>query len=298
MTEARVLRVSVIIPSYNRADRVPSLLTALLQQEYDGEFEVVVVDDGSCDETPAVLQEWTSRHPKRIRYLRQHNSGPAAARNRGAVEARGELLAFIDDDCLPERSWLRRLEEALRNSGTAAVAGAVINPEDNWIGRYINRESVIDHVVTPEGAVTALVTGNAAVRADLFRKLGGFDEAIRVAGGEDTEFGFRLRATGHRIAHVPEARVRHESRVDLAGYLRMIYRHGRGRRRLGERFPGYRLSAPHLRLLWLLWPVRVWPLRDYRRYRQAGISRGEALRYVVLRYLENIVRVAGYIRGN
>jgi GT2 family glycosyltransferase len=136
------------------------------------------------------------------------------------------------------------------------------------------------------------------VDLDTFRGLGGFDEAIRVAGGEDTEFSLRLRAAGLRIALAPDARVSHESRVDFGAYLRMIYRHGRGRRRLGERFQVYRLGTPHLRLLWLAWPCRTWIVRDYIRYRSVGVPRTEALRYLVLRYLENIVRMAGYIRGS
>jgi hypothetical protein len=87
------------------------------------------------------------------------------------------------------------------------------------------------------------------------------------------------------------------SQVALAGYLRMIFRHGRGRRRLGERFPAYRLKFPYLRLLWLAWPIRTWMLRDYLRYRRAGVRAIEAERYVFLRYLENLARVVGYIRG-
>lgn len=285
-----------MVPTFNRCALLPRVLEALLTQDYEGEYEILVVDDGSRDSTPQVLEEWARRHPSRIRAFRQDNSGPARARNRGALEASGPFLAFIDDDCVPERSWLRSLEQALE--GSAAAAGAVINRAEGWVGRYINRESVINHVISPDGTVTELITLNAAVRSDIFRGLGGFDEAIRVAGGEDTEFGLKLRAAGYGIAHAPGARVYHESRAGLVDYLRMIFRHGRGRRRLGERVPAYRLSVPHLRVIWLLLPVRTWMVMDYWRYRRGGVPRGEALAYVGLRYLENIVRMAGYIRGS
>jgi GT2 family glycosyltransferase len=267
-----------------------------MEQDYGGEYEVLVVDDGSRDATPQILQEWAHRYPSRLRVFRQDNAGPARARNRGALEAGGELLAFIDDDCVPERSWLRCLEEAL--SGSAAAAGAVVNRAEGWVGRYINRESVINHVIRPDGTVAEWITLNAAVRADVFGGLRGFDEAIRVAGGEDTEFGLRLRAAGYRIAYAPGARVYHDSRAGLVDYLRMIFRHGRGRRRLGERVLTYRLNVPYLRVIWLLWPIRAWMARDYWRYWRGGVPRGEALAYVGLRYLENIVRMAGYIRGS
>jgi GT2 family glycosyltransferase len=273
------------------------VLDALLTQDYESDYEVLVVDDGSRDSTPRILEEWARRSGPRLRVFRQNNGGPARARNRGAFQASGQFLAFIDDDCVAEHTWLRCLERALEEAGAAAVGGTVLNAEDSWVGRYINRERVIDHVVSLTGRVMELITGNAGVKADVFRQLGGFDEAITVAGGEDTEFSLRLRAAGLQIVWAPDARVHHESRVDLWGYLRMIHRHGRGRRRLGERFPFYRLSAPHLRLLWLLWPVRSWVLRDYLRYRHVPVPRAEAARYVLLRYLENVSRVTGYLRG-
>jgi GT2 family glycosyltransferase len=292
-----VLRASIIVPTFNRSALLPETLSALLQQDYPQDYEVVVVDDGSRDETPRVLEEWSGRHRGQLRVFRQVNGGPARARNRGCHEARGTFLAFIDDDCLAERSWLRSLEAALEGSRAAAVAGAVINPNEGWVGRYINLEAVIDHVVSRDGTVAELITGNAGVRAEVFRELGGFDEMIRVAGGEDTEFSLRLWAAGHHIVYAPEARVRHQSRVGLSGYLRMIFRHGRGRRRLCERFPVYRLRFPGLRLVWLAWPLRSWMPKDYLRYRSAAVPANEAFRYVLLRYLENLVRVAGYIRG-
>jgi GT2 family glycosyltransferase len=292
-----VLRASIIVPTFNRCSLLPETLSALLQQNYTEEYEVVVVDDGSSDETPRVLEEWSSRYPGQLRSFRQVNSGPARARNRGCYEARGTFLAFIDDDCFADGSWLRSLQSALERSTAAAVAGAVINVDESWVGRYINREAVIDHVVSRDGSVAQLITGNAGIRAGVFRELGGFDEMISVAGGEDTEFSLRLRAAGHNIVYAPEARVHHQSRVDVSGYLRMIFRHGRGRRRLGERFPSYRLRYPHLRLLWLAWPLRSWMVKDFRRYRSTDASAVEALGYVLLRYLENLARVAGYIRG-
>jgi len=293
-----LIRASVVVPTFTRAKLLPSLLESLVGQEYDGQYEVLIVDDGSRDETPGVLNEWKRRFPDQVHVLSQENSGPAAARNRGARAAKGSFVAFIDDDCIAAASWLRSLERALQETGAAAAGGPVINDERGWIGRYINRESVIDHVLARDGTVAELITANAAVRADVFHALGGFDEAIRVPGGEDTEFALRLRAAGHRIVVAPEARVRHQSRLDLADYLRMAFRHGRGRWRLGARFPEYRFSVPGLRFLWLAWPVRAWMARDYRRYRQGSVPTSEALRYVALRYLENLARMAGYIRGS
>lgn len=291
-----MIGASVVVPTFNRAGLLPGLLDALLRQDYSAPYEVIVVDDGSSDDTPKVMAECCSRHAM-LQFLRQDNAGPARARNLGASHARGRFVAFIDDDCLPEPDWLRALDAALV-PGAAAAAGTVINREEGWVGRYVNRESVIHQVLASDGSVAELITGNAAVLSSVFEQVGGFDEAIRVAGGEDTEFSFRLRAAGHRIVSAPGARVRHLSApTDVWGYLRMIFRHGRGRRRLATRFPAYGFRFAAVRLLWLAWPVRGWMLRDYRRYRAGGVGQAEACRYVVLRYLENITRVAGYLRG-
>lgn len=289
--------LSIVVPTFNRAALLPRVFAALLDQDFGGDYEILVVDDGSGDATPQVLEEWARRNPLRLRTFAQKNSGPARARNHGAEQARGQILVFIDDDCIAERSWLRELKQCIDATDAAAVAGTVVNDDEGWVGRYVNRESVIDHVLSTDGSVLEVITGNVAVRTEAFRRLGGFDETIRVAGGEDTEFSVRLRDSGLRIARAKQARVYHDSRVGLKEYLRMIYRHGRGRRRLGERFPQYRLHLPHLRLLWLTWPVRSWLFRDCLRYRRAGVPRGEVARYLLLRYLENVSRVAGYIRG-
>jgi len=292
-----VIRASIVVPTYTRAGLLPKLLESLVNQDYEGEYEVLIVDDGSGDGTPEVLGEWSRRFPERIRVFFQRNSGPAAARNRGAQEAKGRFVAFIDDDCSAEAGWLRSLEETLEGTGAAAAAGTVVNLERTWVGRYTNRESVIDHVVSTDGSVAEFITANACVRIEIFKEIGGFDEAIRVAGGEDTDFSLRLRSAGYRIARAQRACVNHSSYQTCVEYLRMIYRHGRGRRRLGERFPGYRIRLPLLRLLWLAWPLRGWPIRDYGRYRAGDVPRRECLQYLWLRYLENIVRITGYMRG-
>jgi glycosyltransferase involved in cell wall biosynthesis len=288
---------SVIVPTYNRAGLLPRLMESLLCQDYEAAYEVVVVDDGSLDETPEILRAWSTRHSDRIRVFSQMNSGPARARNRGAREARGRFLAFLDDDCTPEPSWLRSLQAASLTSSVGAVAGAIVNGETSWVDRYINRESVIAHRMSEDGSVLELITSNAGINANTFAALAGFDETIRVAGGEDTEFSLRLHQAGHRIAYAALARVHHEPKRRLSAYLSMIYRHGRGRRSLGERFPSYRIHFPILRLLWVAWPFRIWMLKDFTRYRSGGASKTESIRYVLIRYLENLVRIAGYLRG-
>jgi glycosyltransferase involved in cell wall biosynthesis len=103
------MRVSVVIATYNRSQLLPRLFSALNNQTLpDDELEVVIVDDGSTDDTPRILAELARSSRVPVRLLRQSpNAGPAKARNRGANEAKGGIIAFTDDDCVPTADWLR-----------------------------------------------------------------------------------------------------------------------------------------------------------------------------------------------
>src|SRR5580704_13436050 len=117
---------SVVIPTRNRVDRLRSCLGALAAQNYPREkFEVIVVDDGGAQEIEPI--ERALRDRVEIRVVRQPQTGPAAARNRGVSLARGEFLAFTDDDCTPIPDWLSELERVLRSNPNALVGGRVLN---------------------------------------------------------------------------------------------------------------------------------------------------------------------------
>src|SRR5262249_3586037 len=166
LCQNRTPPTSVIVPTFMGAALLPTVLDSLVRQDYQGEYEILVIDDGSHDATPEVLEEWSLRFPGRLRVFRQRNSGPASARNKGAREAQGDFLIFVDDDCIAEPTWLRSLQSVFEETGAAAVAGAVVNPDDGWVGRYVNRESIIAHVLSRDGLVQELITGNAGVRAE------------------------------------------------------------------------------------------------------------------------------------
>jgi GT2 family glycosyltransferase len=223
--------VSVIVPTRDRPGQLARCLGALARLELDGRaLEVVVVDDGS--DTPVELGQRPG-----LRALRLRGAGPAAARNAGAAAARAPVLAFTDDDCEPERDWLRVLASRLAGTPGAVVGGRAVNA----VGR--NRcaaasQLLLDYLhgyynLEPDDA-RFLTSNNLAVRAGDFARLGGFDESFGLAGGEDRELGFRARRLGHPLVYEPRAVVRHHHRLSPRGFVRQHFRYGRGAARFRQ----------------------------------------------------------------
>lgn len=199
--------VSVIVPAYNRPDGLRALLDALEEQSYPPyRFEVLVCDDGS--EPPLAEQVPVKERPFSVRFSRGANAGPATARNRGLKEARGSLIAFTDDDCLPEPGWLEAAAEALARPGTYAVHGPTRSSTPP-IAPFIH--SV--HIGREHGVATA----NFAVRKQQLLAVGGFDETFAVPYFEDEDLSRRLAARFGEIGWREEMVVVHPPRQAKIG---------------------------------------------------------------------------------
>ena len=215
--------VSVVIPVWNRPKAILACLDALDRLDYPRDrLEVIVVDDGSTDETPDVVARWTGSITVRLIRL-PLRQGPSACRNQGAAAARGEVLAFTDSDCLPEPSWLRDLTTELALPGVVAAGGAVFPvAEDGWLQRYEAVRSPLWQgsaraVVRPRAPVSYLATCNLLVRRECFKAAGGF---AAIDTGEDVDLIWRLCAAGGRVHYRPDGVVRHDHRDRLWPFLR------------------------------------------------------------------------------
>lgn len=204
--------ISVIVPVRNRVATLRELLDALLAQSYpQSRFEVLVMDNDSTEDVEGTVRDAAARAGFSMRHIRKQNDGPAASRNRGAELARGDLLAFTDSDCLPDRDWLRNAAHAFQE-GVGVVCGPIdpvqITTRDPFFVHQIQQ-------VTREDGLYR--TANVLYRRDSFLKLGGFDEETRTypwgqpIGGDDTEFAWRVKRAGFRSAFVEGARVRHRA---------------------------------------------------------------------------------------
>lgn len=225
---------SVIIPAYNSSGTLSDCLAALEAQTVPrAQFEVIVVDDGSTDDTSKVAALFP------VHLILQANRGPAAARNRGARAARGAVLVFTDADCVPSENWLFEMVQPLADPGTVAVKGAYRTRQRSWVARFAQiefeeRYEMLERTIR----VDMVDTYAAAYRKDVFLELGGFDEAFPAPNGEDLDLSYRLEAAGHRLAFNPRALVFHTHPARLRTYLRLKYSRAYWRVMVYRRYPG------------------------------------------------------------
>lgn len=190
--------ISVIIPTHNRPSRLRDCLDCLAAQRLDEAFETIVVDDAS-DHPAAVKNTVVDSELEDVTLLRCNESqGPAAARNKGASWAAGDLLVFTDDDTLPDEDWLTQIKDAATEydliEGRVAPAKRATSPYKRIVASENGGE---------------FLTANLAVTRDLFDEVGGFETAYQDAFREDTDFGFAARDAGASATFADDAVVYH-----------------------------------------------------------------------------------------
>jgi glycosyltransferase involved in cell wall biosynthesis len=212
--------VSAIIPTRDRPDLVRDCLETLVVQEVDaGALEVIVVDDGSSVPLRTVVDEFRDA-PITIEYVRQEPQGLNPARNHGAALARGEILAYLDDDTFVAPGWAAAEIDSFERWGWDGLAGRIEllleAPEPAWLSAKLRPFlSELDLGPEPLWLATRLPVGaNCAVTRAAFDRAGGFRTGLDRAGGSlvsngDGEFFRRVRASGGRLAYWPPAAVRH-----------------------------------------------------------------------------------------
>ncbi len=191
--------VSVVIPTYNRLAILTKALDALENQLSHTEYEIVIVDDGSTDETVPFLQQNAQRFPH-VRLLEQNHKGPAAARNLGVCEAIGDTIIFIDSDLVVTPQFLsvhvNTLEQA--KDDKIFTYGRVVNTANF---EHPTREP---YKITDFSAAY-FATGNVAIARKWLLEAGLFDEGFSLYGWEDLELGVRLKKLGLQLIKCPEA---------------------------------------------------------------------------------------------
>lgn len=235
--------VSVVIPTCNRRAVLRRCLEALAEQTHR-DFEVIVVDDCSDDDTLEFLTQFADHHPElRLRVLRnESHAGANPSRNRGIREARGDLVAFEDSDCLADPGWLAALVRAFEGDRVAAVVGLVIDPPPRNIYELTLYGT---HRVPGPGPANRLVGGNMCVRRALLMRFmldedratvathrdGRIDLTVSGRGDEETLF-LMLRGAGYELRAAPDAVVLHEHYYTARSFFKQAFRGGRSAARL------------------------------------------------------------------
>ena len=270
-------RFSVVVPTHNRKALLRRCLRALVHQQYP-DYEIIVVDDGSTDGTGDMVQ----REFPQVRYIRQEPTlGPAAARNRGVHVARGEIVAFTDDDCVPPPDWLARLAQGFADYPQAAAVGGIQEASEQVLRtrvlaryeRFVTRRVYGLGEAPVVGSPAPGGTNNLAVRRDLLLEIGGFDETFPVAAGEDADLLRRLAKRGYVTVTLP-LKVTHLQSYTWTSFVRQQIRRGIGAAYFHHKWG--ELSPVGREVLRLFAAPLVW-LRDVGRYRDPVMAAIHAL---------------------
>jgi GT2 family glycosyltransferase len=280
---------SVIVPTRHRPGPLAGCLGSLDRLAYPRDrFEVIVVDDGSERAPEGVVAPF--REPLSLTLIVQAKAGPAAARNAGARKARGEFLAFTDDDCGPDPGWLGALAERFRTADDRALGGRTLNGcPDNLCASATQAliEELYAHYNADPDDAQFFTSNNLAVPADRFRALGGFDPAFPEAAGEDRDFCDRWLREGYRMTYVPEARVIHAHPLGFRGFWRKHFSYGRGAVRFHASRGARRPDRARLEPVFFYLGLLAGPWKRARSGRQAALA--------ALRSVSQAAQVAGYL---
>jgi len=251
--------ISVVLCSYNGGRVIRECLEGLLRLEYPN-YEVIVVDDGSRDNTADIAAQYP------FRLIRTENHGLSSARNTGCEAATGEIVAYIDDDAYPDPHWLQYLAHTFMTTDHVGVGGPNLPPPgDGMIADCV--------AVAPGGPIHVLISDreaehipgcNMAFRKAALERVGGFDRKFRVSG-DDVDMCWRLQEQGWTLGFNPAAVVWHHRRNSIRAYLKQQWGYGKAEALLEQKWPEKYNTPGHL-----VWAGRIYspatsPARRLRR---------------------------------
>jgi cellulose synthase/poly-beta-1,6-N-acetylglucosamine synthase-like glycosyltransferase len=224
---------SIVIPAHNADKTLSDTLIALKHQSISpADYEVIVVDDGSTDETAALAHRFGAN------CINQPNRGPAAARNNGVRVAQGDIILFTDADCIPDWDWIRQMTLPFQNERAVGVKGAYRTRQTELAARFAQAEFEDRYDLLKKVAAIDMVdTYSAAFRREIFITIGLFDESFPVANNEDTELSYRLCAAGYLLEFNPRALVYHRHPDSFTKYLILKFKRGYWRMVVYRNYP-------------------------------------------------------------
>jgi GT2 family glycosyltransferase len=233
-------RISIVVCTFNGSRTLGECLQAISKIRYP-HFEAIVVDDGSKDNTAAIAAQYD------VTLIRTPNHGLSHARNVGWQAAKGEIVAYIDDDAYADTDWLTYLAEAFRGGNYAGVGGPNIPPPDDGpiAACVANCPGNPQHVLLTDSEAEHIPGCNMAFLRSALEAVGGFDTQFRIAG-DDVDICWRLQERGWKLGFSPSAQVWHHRRNSLRAYWRQQKQYGKAEALLEKKWPEKYNSIGHL----------------------------------------------------
>lgn len=217
--------ISVIVPMYNSKKTILQTLQGLEDQTRK-DFEVIIVDDGSTDNSSQLISKFNNQSELTINTIHQKNSGPARARNLGVKHSKGDIIIFLDSDCIPPNNWVEEMVKPLNGKIVGCNCGYRVKNKESLIARYVDYEIAKRHRKLIGKKIDTIGTYSASFIKSVFKETGGFDTRYKAASGEDFDLAFNIRKRGYDLVFTDKTFVYHYHPDSLIKYLKQQF--GRG----------------------------------------------------------------------
>lgn len=258
--------ISVIIPMYNAGKNILPLLQSLNTQSYR-DFEVIIVDDGSTDSSRAIIEANKKLLIFPVTLVAQENAGPAKARNVGVKNASGEIIIFLDSDCITPPNWIEEMIRPLTGKVAGCNCGYQTQNNESLIARYIGYEIARRHERLNKNNIDTVGSYSASFIKEIFEKAGGFNTDYRTASGEDFDLSFNIHKLGYTLVFTDNTFVYHYHPDTLRKFLKQQFYRGYWRVPLyslnkekiyrGDSYTGF---EPQVQLIFSLFAIISIPL--------------------------------------
>lgn len=286
--------VSIVIPCFNEEDYIGSCIDSVQSQQYYGGYEIIAVDNDSIDNTAGIIKD------KGIMLEHTEKRGPAVSKNRGIKRAKGDVIVFIDGDCVAAENWLNHMISGFKHQSIGCVAGEIaadenkdISPLDQFLIKksHLSQANNMNHPFLSYAA-----TANAAYRREVFEEIGVFDEDL--ISGEDADMSWRMQLyTDFKLRYCPLATVYHPHEMTILGLFRQKQRHAYGSVMLSKKYKKY-WKLPQKSFRQLYWEYRSIIIRLVTSYTDYQLKRNPDSSILFMQAVLEAGWKCGLIRGS
>lgn len=294
--QGKMTKLSIIIPTYRRSLMLERCIeSVLLQKRRHKNYEIIIISDGFDMETDSIVHKW-KKNPQVI-YLKKANGGPASARNRGLTAATGQIITFLDDDCIVSSDWISHILEAHeKNPSIGAISGSIRILNKNLISEYLYSFEPANYFQWRKNQNIKLsLVNNVSYKRDIVLSLKGFNKKLRTA--EDVEWNYRMNMHGVTALYDNSIVVFHEYRDTFKGFMRQAFGFGHGRAYLFMRLSDYPEDRSNIFFYTLRFIIIPFISPWIRLYYGFSHKKRWWILYLPLGYLHQLAYWSGFIVG-